>query len=467
MKRKLHEKGQALILIAFGAIVLVGFTGLAIDGSRVFSDRRHAQNAADTAALAAALSKIRADPPATGDAVAEAAGLARAASNGYDNTNSIVEVHNCAESNLNPPCEGLPAGADLAEKEKYLQVVIRLTTYTTFARVIGRTEIPSVVSAIARAEPGGPGPVGGGFALSAMSPHDQDAVYGFGHFDLDIKNSGIFDNSDHACALSVGGSGSYSVDTSFSVVGDHCKSGVAVGLNGPFADTSQRPYPPQIDVLTPDITCNGNSVYDAANHTYSPGNHNNLNIPNGTVIFAPGNHCFYGGVSISGYTNIVAFNTNFLIASGEFKSTAQGTFKCNNLLVYINGGTGFRVNGNSTNICDGVTFYAATGDVSWNGNPVIDFKAPSWGPYEGLLIYLPYQNKSPLTINGNSQQSLTGSIVAVGSPISINGNSGTFALSSAIMGYTVKLTGAGTILIDYDPDKQFTQIDPTQLQMTK
>ncbi|MGE5643765.1 MAG: Tad domain-containing protein, partial [Byssovorax cruenta] len=178
MKPKLHEKGQALILIAFGAIVLVGFTGLAIDGSRVFSDRRHAQNAADTAALAAALSKIRADPPATGDAIAEAAGLARAASNGYDNTNSIVEVHNCAESNLNPPCEGLPTGADLAEKEKYLQVVIRLTTYTTFARVLGRTEIPSVVSAIARAEPGGPGPVGGGFALSAMSPDDENAVYG-------------------------------------------------------------------------------------------------------------------------------------------------------------------------------------------------------------------------------------------------------------------------------------------------
>src|SRR5215211_3749905 len=221
MKPKSQEKGQVLILIALAAIGLVGFSALAIDGSKVFSDRRHAQNAADTASLAAALSKIRADPPETGDAVAEVAGLARAASNGYDNTNSIVEVNNCGELNLNPACQGLPAGADPTE---YLQVVIRLKTQTTFARVVGRTEIASVVSAVARAIPSGPKPVGDGFALSAMSLHDPDAVYGHGNFDLDIKNSGLFDNSDgnDGCAFTTSGSsGTYSVDTAFSVVGKY------------------------------------------------------------------------------------------------------------------------------------------------------------------------------------------------------------------------------------------------------
>jgi len=466
MKPKLQEKGQALIIIALAAVGLFGFAALAIDGSRVFSDRRHAQNAADTASLAAALSKIRADPPQTGDAVAEAAGLARAASNGYDNTNSIVEVHNCAEPNLNPACQGIPAGADPTE---YIQVVIRLKTLTTFARVIGRTEVSSIVSAIARAVPGGPGPVGGGFALSAMSPHDPNAVYGHGNFNLDIRNSGVFDNSEDACAFTTSGSaGTYSVDTAFNVVGKHCQNGFAQ-LDGPVQEgVSQLPYPPPpMEVLAPSITCNEDSVYDAANHTYSPGNHNSLNIPNGTIIFAPGNHCFYGGVSINGNTNIIAFNANFLIASGEFQSNTNGTFTCDNLLVHINGGTGFRINGNSTNNCTGVTFFASTGDVSWNGNAIINFAAPTWGPYEGLLIYLPYENHSALSINGNSQQSLTGSIVAVGSPISINGNSGTFALSSAIIGYTVSLGGNGNIVIDYHPDDQFTQIDPTLLQVTK
>ena len=58
MKNK-HEKGQAIIIIAFAIVVLVGFAALAIDGGRVLSDRRHAQNAADTAAYAAALAKIK------------------------------------------------------------------------------------------------------------------------------------------------------------------------------------------------------------------------------------------------------------------------------------------------------------------------------------------------------------------------------------------------------------------------
>src|SRR5689334_20899575 len=58
MKSKLFvARGQALILIALAAVGLFAVTGLAIDGGARFSDRRHAQNAADTAALAAALTK--------------------------------------------------------------------------------------------------------------------------------------------------------------------------------------------------------------------------------------------------------------------------------------------------------------------------------------------------------------------------------------------------------------------------
>ncbi len=42
------QSGQALVMIALAAIGLFGFAALAIDGSAIFSDRRHAQNAADT-----------------------------------------------------------------------------------------------------------------------------------------------------------------------------------------------------------------------------------------------------------------------------------------------------------------------------------------------------------------------------------------------------------------------------------
>ena len=60
MKINSSEKGQALIIITFAAVGLFAFAALAIDGGMVFSDRRHSQNASDTAVLASALARARA-----------------------------------------------------------------------------------------------------------------------------------------------------------------------------------------------------------------------------------------------------------------------------------------------------------------------------------------------------------------------------------------------------------------------
>ena len=484
MYHKKSEKGQALVIIALAAVGLFAFTALAIDGSRVFSDRRHAQNAADTSALAAALAKIRTpdyppNAPGAPNLAAIAAGEERAKSNGYvtdvTDADPTVEVRFCDEVlslSLTPPCEGLPTSADTPEEQaEYIQVVIKLTTKTTFARIIGRREVPSIVTAIARAKPGLPAPPGGGAAISAMDPDDEKAVWGNGNFELIIHNSGIFDNSGHGCAfVTSGAAGSYTVDTGFEVVGGYCPSGpITLNPAGSLhVGVPPRPYPPTYNIPTPSISCGTQpSVWDPITSTFSPGNHINLDIPHGIVTFADGNHCFSGGVNIHGNTSIVANNVNFLVTSGEFFINSNGSFSCSNALFHFNGGTGFRVNGTSTNICNGVTFFMSTGDLDWDGNPTIDFKAPASGDYPGLLIYLPFENKSPLTINGNSQQSLTGSIIAAGSEISINGNSGTFALSSQIIGGTVKLGGQGKIEINYDPAQQYALADPHAIQLVE
>ncbi len=49
---KSAQSGQAIVLIAFAMIVLLGFLVLAIDGSKFYDQRRTAQNAADMAAMA-------------------------------------------------------------------------------------------------------------------------------------------------------------------------------------------------------------------------------------------------------------------------------------------------------------------------------------------------------------------------------------------------------------------------------
>ena len=118
------ERGQALVIITFAIIGLVGITGLAIDGGIAFSDRRHAQNAADTAALAGALAKINAQKTMTEYAARtpmRIAALDRAEDNGYIHNlvTSTVEVYTCDEIDIGATC-----AAPYAGDSNYIQVII-------------------------------------------------------------------------------------------------------------------------------------------------------------------------------------------------------------------------------------------------------------------------------------------------------------------------------------------------------
>jgi len=50
MKTYRSERGQAIILILIAMVAMLGFVALAVDGGRVFSERRRLQSAADAAA---------------------------------------------------------------------------------------------------------------------------------------------------------------------------------------------------------------------------------------------------------------------------------------------------------------------------------------------------------------------------------------------------------------------------------
>ena len=491
MKFRSQERGQALILIAFGAVALFGFTALAIDGSRVFSDRRHAQNAADTAALAAALARVRAfgnnldasgNPIMTAvDAATVTAGLDRAASNGYTNdADSTVEVHLCNESGLNPACEGLPGGADQSE---FVQVKIISTIPTTFARIVGRTQVTSLLTAVARAKSGRPSPLINGNALAALAPHEPDAILGNGNAYLDVNNSGIFSNSNvrdlnSPCsqgAMHAVGNGDYFVDTSIQVVGSMCRNQNS-NVNGPVQTTSPMPYPPTITIPLPTIGCGpqvsvpspGTNVLGEPLYTLSPGTYSNARISTtGDINFKPGNYCFTNGFEITGTPHVVANDVQFLISGGVFSFNARTTFTCNNALIYITGGDGMKFNGNGENACNNITFIVSSGTVAWNGTVTNRFFAPRGGDYKNVLIYVPYPHDAGLTINGNADNMLTGSIIAVASKITIGGNQWTTGLHSQIIGYTIDIQGNSQTTINYVPGEQYAQVDPSGIQLTK
>ncbi|HJR80344.1 MAG TPA: pilus assembly protein TadG-related protein [Anaerolineales bacterium] len=471
MRPKAQERGQALVIIALTVVGLFGFSALAIDGSRVFSDRRNAQNAADTAALSAALTKIR----GTGTDYKIAAEN-RAASNGYiDDADSQVEVNLCSELIGTPnACQAIPTSGEEAQIDpaNYIQVKITSVIPATFARIVGRNEFTNIVTAVAYSGPVEPQPIVKGAALAALKEEGDKTLFGNGVVTLDVNNSGVFNNSRDNCATTIAGAGStYTVDTSFQMVNTAYCSGAGNNTLNPVTSTSPIEYPPTFNIQEPTITCSGNGsrTENGNTITYSPGNFpsgDNLNYA-GTIIFQPGNYCFGSNVTINGSSKVIADHVNFLITGGQFSLRGNSVMTCNDLLVHIDGGTGLSINGISEIHCNDVTFFASTGNVSWDGNAVVRLFAPKGGEYKNLLIYMPFGNSSDFTITGTSDNELTGSIIAVSSNIKIAGVSGTKGLHSQIIGFTVEIKGSTDLLIEYVPEEQYWEVDPTAVTLTK
>ncbi len=190
MNIKATEKGQALILIALAAVGLLAFSALAIDGSRVFSEKRHAQNAADTAALAGALAYAR-------DADINTAVEARATSNGYDGgTSNDVTITTANIVAGSGKCQGDVAGKDIT-------VTIVSHVNTTFARVIGRDQVTVAVTATSRGCDFHRESLFNGNAIVGLKPNiGGDCSFDSGNSDAahwTVKGGGIFANG---CAFS-------------------------------------------------------------------------------------------------------------------------------------------------------------------------------------------------------------------------------------------------------------------------
>ena len=404
MDFKRSEKGQALILITFAMVALIGFAALAIDGSEVLSDRRHAQNAADASAFAAALTKTKG-----GDF--DYAAHVRATSNGYDNNGSsnIVDVYN-------PPIDGNYAG-----NNEYIQIKITSKVKTSFARVIGTSEVTNRVQAVARAIPGTIAPMFGGSAVVGLNPTVCNAVFYNGNANMTLTGSGIYVNSSCQPIAFGNQSGSPGVLTApcLQTVGGYSYSAGKVIMDIPGCPKSG--VSPMLTPPLPKISC-GTQTAVKTGDTLSPGNWTGAFPPNGVTHLQPGVYCVDGS---------------------------------------------FQVNGGDTLIGDDVVIYMKTGTLKWNGGATIKLNAPNTGDYKGLLIYQPPTNINDLTINGNGDSAIVGSIFAPGAQVIVEGGGGASGLECQIIGDTVKLSGSSATVIDYKAELNYQPPIPPSVELTQ
>ena len=421
MKRKnRREHGQVIYLLAVGIITLLGFTALAIDGARLFSERRNAQGVADTAAFTAAayvgqytLGYIQSNwyTGAKVEPHAEQAALERIRSNGYtDPAYDPFGGNDRLRITIDPFTEGLAT--------KYIVKVFLISEVEPiFAQLV--YDGPMLVNVESHAVVQPRVNLGFGQAMVALSPDECDALQFTGGSNIDIIGSGIFSNSTcEPNAINFTGGTSVSVTGDLVTPGDYdVDGGSSVTSGGVDTDAEPQTF---MDVPTPD--CSGlttdptNIWYDANTLILNPGRYTYklMLVNTRTYNFLPGLYCLEHGLVISaGDTGEVnGTDVMFYILDGNV-SVTSGILD----LTAPDGGEA----DDGTNSWDGMLFYVE--------HDTIDL-APSPGSYFEGTIYAPSDKIDPTC--------------------KLTGNGDTAGYNLQFVCNTITLAGGANLYIDFD-----------------
>jgi hypothetical protein len=456
-KHRKLESGQAIILIVFSMVGLIGLTALTVDGGIAYLDRRQAQSASDTAAFAAARAKIRGEDW-------KAAALAMAALNGYADTNAgtgssstliNVEVYECTEAHT-PDC-GEYMDEAFENPDEYIHVLITSRVDTFFGPIVGITQVTNRVNTITHAQPSIPDPTSFGNAVESLMPGCSDSSWNKDPYKISgngvttITGSGVKINSSCAnYALTQNGGGTLNSSGGTCVVGGIDPS--SVGFVSP-APTQDCEVSPERQWPNPSCDLDGQGDIDTSER--------------GTITEVVG---------------LVWRATPGYYDDGDFPSDAVGQLFLEKGIYCIVDGYDFSVsstlsistdvneNGSHDYASEGVLIVVESGGITLNGSSEFDLHAISDPTadieIQNLLFYLPPGNDSTVRITGNTNSTFTGSIWAPSALITLEGNGGT-TVNSQVVGYSVEVSGGTGLAINYDENQNAVTMAPAQIELNK
>ncbi|HEX8992126.1 MAG TPA: pilus assembly protein TadG-related protein [Anaerolineales bacterium] len=399
-----HERGQALILIVFAIVGLVAITGLAVDGGMAYSDRRNAQNAADAAALAAALGHIRGR-----DITATA--LNTAAAEGYNNNNT---TNNVTVSVANLPfgtCPNTTIGVDIT-------VQITSVVSTAFAPVVGIRQLTNLVRATSRSCNSFVGPLFNGNAIVALDPHGV-GFQARGTPNWLVTGGGIFSNSSDGTSADCKGAAGVTAPSLTTVGGINmaCHT-VAIGTT-----TMGAPQLTPADyqgLLPPVPSCNGTAWLKDGTWEPEAGANGSRVAFSGDMTFTDGLYCVTNSPGPY-HGQIIGHNVTFFLMPTNFNIKFNGS---GSNLTATAPGPGL----------DPLHPYIYAG--------VLMFSAPVISG--GVL-----QNTQSIDLRGNGTGDISGSIIVPSASVTLFGNSSAAALRTQVIGYNVNSGGTADINLSY------------------
>jgi len=366
------ERGQMVVLFALVILAMVSVAGMLVDGGMSYAARRQAQNAADTAALAAAKAI------ATGTSALTAA-TDIAVSNGYAASTPNCQGQMVAGVSVNnPPTSGAHAG-----DSSYVEIVTQKAMRTAFAGIVGQSCWMVSARAVAVAD------------RSAVAPCNFCALNDTSvNHTLVLKNSAILrvdgdiyvDSTNGGytpgvCALKqwnvcgdafdVFGTGGAISAKSISVVGGWETHDLNIATADGLAPgcTSEHPNPPS-QTQTANVCIHMPTLVDPLNDSSKPGNvvappaagslpvagqngcpstavsgvgtqgsPSLLTISSGTPTICPGT--YYGGIKIQTTARVTMQPGVYVVVGGGFQVlNSAGVDGSAGVMIYNASGTG-------------------------------------------------------------------------------------------------------------------------------
>jgi Flp pilus assembly protein TadG len=413
------RRGNVAVMSALLMVPFVGSLSLAGDLAIGFLTNRSMQNAADSAALAAATNGDATHTDSGSPAVYmyQREALAVASRYGFTGGAANVTVTTTTVTNAqNANCPASVAQCFQVTISKLIPLYLSsLVGYGGNATLNGRPALRVASTAIAAPYQGA-----ANFCVLALDPsHDTAASADVTGGNTVLQNCSMQVNSSNASAFTMTG-GSLTAQA-VDIVGAYSRSGgsLLAALNV-YAPSISDPYTGLYatndvnSLVTQNCPVANNHVNISQSKTISPGVYcGGLNISGGTVVLSPGVYILQGGkFSVSGGIASGAGVTVILTCGSPPCSTTSSGWATASL----------------------------TGGIS-------NFSAPTTGPWAGMLFYQDYHDPT----GNNDKDSLTGGLNTLNGalyfptqPLTYTGGTAS-APCTEIVAWTVTFTGGGTI----------------------
>jgi len=392
--------GGVMIWTGIGLPVLLGVSGLGLDTSLWYLERRVMQSAVDTAAISAALAKA-----GGGDADAINAAVNKALT---DNKFTIV-ANDILSVNI-PPTSGPNTGNATA-----VEIVVRRKAKIYLSKLIQTNAVHIRTRAVAGAV------VVGKHCIVALDETADRALEFTGTATANI-NCGVASNSKSNQSIYVGGNASLTADPA-QAKGDIYVGGSATLVSNtppqPYSSPVPDPFGPEgrdLQMPMPAACVAWPAIASS-----------------GTTTLTPNNYC--GDLTLS--------NKNVTFAAGT----------------YVIDGGDLKISSNSVVSGDGVTFIFTAanpedvGTIDFTANSEINLTAPNSGDYAGVLVFedpsaaqaqssgVQYKH----VVLGGADTHLKGAIYARNREIEFTGGSSAASQCLYLVGRKVTITGSVTI----------------------